>query len=258
MPRVQLPTVTPKRRAWNRGRIIGQKRPQLPKQVWAIRTRLELAGNSRDLALFNIAIDSKLRGCDLVKLGVADLVKDGRVRERVSVIQSGSASPVWRWTASNPFFSFLHDVQKSGDKGLGLERTQTLSLGENDMKIGELAKRTGLSAHAIRYYERIALLPRADRDSGGQRDYDESILAWIGFLKRLKTTGMPIREMRQYAELHAHREQTGRERKELLELHRERVRQHLTELEASLLVLDTKIDTYLEAERRTQNHDNST
>ena len=118
------------------------------------------------------------------------------------------------------------------------------------MKIGELAKRTGLSAHTIRYYERIALLPRAERDYGGQRDYDESILTWISFLKRLKATGMPIREMRQYAELRARGEQTGRARKELLELHRERVRQHLTELEASLLVLDTKIETYIAAEEK--------
>ncbi len=94
MPRVQLPVVTPKRRAWNKGRIIGQKRPLLPKQVWAIRARLELAGYRRDLALFNVAIDSKLRGCDLVKLAVADLVKDDRVRERVSVIQSKTKKPV--------------------------------------------------------------------------------------------------------------------------------------------------------------------
>ncbi len=94
MPRVQLPAVTPKRRAWNKGRIIGQKRPLLPKQVWAIRARLELAGNLRDLALFNVAIDSKLRGCDLVKLTVTDLVKDDRVRERVSVIQSKTKRPV--------------------------------------------------------------------------------------------------------------------------------------------------------------------
>ena len=94
MPRVQLPAVTPKRRAWNKGRIMGQKRPLLPKQVWAIRARLELSGNLRDLALFNVAIDSKLRGCDLVKLAVADLVKDNRVRERVSVIQSKTKRPV--------------------------------------------------------------------------------------------------------------------------------------------------------------------
>ena len=94
MPRVQLPATTPKRRAWNKGRIIGQKRPLLPKQVWAIRARLELAGNLRDLALLNVAIDSKLRGCDLVKLSVTDLVKDDRIRERVSIIQSKTKRPV--------------------------------------------------------------------------------------------------------------------------------------------------------------------
>lgn len=81
MPRVQLPATTPKRRAWNKGRIIGQKRPLLPKQVWTIRARLELAGNLRDLALFNVAIDSKLRGCDLVRLTVRDLGKQ-RASER--------------------------------------------------------------------------------------------------------------------------------------------------------------------------------
>lgn len=94
MPRVQLPTVMPKRRAWNKGRLIGQKRPLLPKQVWAIRARLELAGNLRDLALFNVAIDSKLRGCDLVRLMVTDLVREGKVRERVSIVQSKTNKPV--------------------------------------------------------------------------------------------------------------------------------------------------------------------
>jgi len=94
MPRVQLPAVTPKRRAWNKGRLVGQKRPLLPKQVWAIRARLELAGNLRDLALFNVAIDSKLRGCDLVNLKVTDLLSSERVRERVSMIQSKTSKPV--------------------------------------------------------------------------------------------------------------------------------------------------------------------
>lgn len=126
------------------------------------------------------------------------------------------------------------------------------------MKISELAKRTGLSAHTIRYYERIGLLPFADRDAGGQRDYDEAILVWIGFLKRLKTTGMPNREMLQYAELRAQGDHTGPQRRALLEQHRKRVRAHLAQLQDSLLVLDTKIDTYVEAEKRTQNHDNST
>ncbi len=57
MPRIQLPAVKAKHRAWKKGRLIGQKRPLLPKQVWAIRARLELAGNLRDLTLFNLAID---------------------------------------------------------------------------------------------------------------------------------------------------------------------------------------------------------
>jgi integrase len=94
MPRIQLPAVNPKRNAWNKGRLIGQKRPLLPKQVWAIRARLELLGNFRDLALFNLAIDSKLRGCDLVRLKVGDLVVGDRVRERVTIVQSKTNRPV--------------------------------------------------------------------------------------------------------------------------------------------------------------------
>jgi integrase len=101
MPRVQLPAVPPKRRAWNKGRLVGQKRPLLPKQVWAIRARLELAGNLRDIALFNVAIDSKLRGCDLVALKVSDLIRDDRVRERVSVVQSKTNKPVQFELAEN-------------------------------------------------------------------------------------------------------------------------------------------------------------
>lgn len=94
MSRILLPAVKSKRRPWNRGRLVGQKRPLLPMQVWAIRARLELSGNHRDLALFNLAIDSKLRGCDLVRLKVADLIVGDRVRERVTVIQSKTNRPV--------------------------------------------------------------------------------------------------------------------------------------------------------------------
>jgi integrase len=94
MSKTLLPAVKPKRRPWNKGRLVGQKRPLLAKQVWAIRARLELAGNLRDLALFNLAIDSKLRGCDLVRLKVTDLAAGDRVRERVSIIQSKTKRPV--------------------------------------------------------------------------------------------------------------------------------------------------------------------
>ncbi|MDX8451110.1 MerR family transcriptional regulator, partial [Mesorhizobium captivum] len=85
------------------------------------------------------------------------------------------------------------------------------------MKIGELAKRSGLSAYTIRYYERIGLFPHADRDQSGQRDYDASILTWIEFLDRLKTTGMPIREMLRYAALRERGVDTEAERSALLE-----------------------------------------
>ncbi|KZK81594.1 Tyrosine recombinase XerC [Pseudovibrio sp. Ad13] len=89
-----LPMIRPVKPAWNRGRIVGQKRPLLPKHVWAIRVRLELAGKVRELALFNTAIDSKLRGCDLVRLKVVDVFTAGRVKERTSIIQSKTGKPV--------------------------------------------------------------------------------------------------------------------------------------------------------------------
>lgn len=84
----KLPAIRALRPAWNRGRIAGQKRPLEPKHVWAIRVRLELAENHRDLALFNMAIDSKLRGCDLVKMKVVDVMASGQIKERASVLQT--------------------------------------------------------------------------------------------------------------------------------------------------------------------------
>jgi site-specific recombinase XerC len=89
-----LPMVVPVKRAWNRGRIIGQKKPLQPKHVWAIRVRLEIAGAVRDLALFNLAVDSKLRGCDLVRLKVADVYAAGAIKERTSILQSKTSTPV--------------------------------------------------------------------------------------------------------------------------------------------------------------------
>lgn len=94
MPTANLPAIRACRPAWNKGRLIGQKRPLLPKHVWAIRVRLEIAGNHRDLALFNLAVDSKLRGCDLVKLKVVDVYASGQVKERASIIQSKTQRPV--------------------------------------------------------------------------------------------------------------------------------------------------------------------
>jgi integrase len=79
---------------WNKGRLIGQKRPLKPKDVWTIRVRLQLEERCRDLALFNLAIDSKLRGCDLVRLRLDDVSAGGRVRDRATVIQQKTGRPV--------------------------------------------------------------------------------------------------------------------------------------------------------------------
>ena len=79
---------------WNKGRLIGQKRPLKLQEIWAIRVRLQLQEESRDLALFNLAIDSKLRGCDLVNLKVSDVMQGGRVRSRTQITQRKTQRPV--------------------------------------------------------------------------------------------------------------------------------------------------------------------
>ena len=80
--------------AWNKGRLVGQKRPLRAKEVWAIRVRLQIENRKRDLALFNLAIDSKLRGCDLVSLRVDDIAAGGHVKDRATIIQHKTGRPV--------------------------------------------------------------------------------------------------------------------------------------------------------------------
>jgi integrase len=79
---------------WNKGKLVGQKLPLKLPEIWAIRTRLQLASNTRDLALFNLAIDSKLRSCDLVKLRVTDIAHGGHVQTRAMVMQQKTHQPV--------------------------------------------------------------------------------------------------------------------------------------------------------------------
>ena len=83
-----------RRTPWNKGKLIGQRPPLKQKEIWAIRTRLQLAHRTRDLALFNLAIDSKLRGCDLVRLRVGDIVQGSRVAARAMVMQQKTQRPV--------------------------------------------------------------------------------------------------------------------------------------------------------------------
>jgi len=81
-------------RPWNKGKLVGPKPPLQPRHVWAIRTRLALAGQTRDLALFNLAIDSKLRGCDVVSLKVEDVAPHGYTIDRATVRQRKTGRPV--------------------------------------------------------------------------------------------------------------------------------------------------------------------
>lgn len=81
-------------KSWNKGKIIGPKPPLEPKHVWAIRTKLQLDHKIRDLALFNLAIDSKLRGCDIVSLRVGDVAPHGYAINRATVRQHKTGHPV--------------------------------------------------------------------------------------------------------------------------------------------------------------------
>ena len=83
-----------RRQPWNKGKFTGPKPPLQPRHVWAIRTRLQLAGRVRDLALFNLAIDSKLRGCDVVSLKVEDVAPHGYSVDRATVRQRKTGRPV--------------------------------------------------------------------------------------------------------------------------------------------------------------------
>ena len=86
--------VPPQRTAWNKGKLIGAKPPLRPKHVWSVRTKLQLDGRTRDLAMFNVAIDSKLRGCDVVALKVEDIAPKGYAVERANVRQKKTGQPV--------------------------------------------------------------------------------------------------------------------------------------------------------------------
>ncbi|MEY9706880.1 integrase [Bradyrhizobium diazoefficiens] len=88
-----IPAVS-KRVPWNKGKIVGAKPPLRPKHVWSIRTKLQVEGRMRDLALFDVAIDSKLRGCDVVGLKVDDLAPGGYTADRATIRQKKSGRPV--------------------------------------------------------------------------------------------------------------------------------------------------------------------
>ena len=102
------------RPAWNTGKKVGAKRPLKPRQIWAIRFHLDRENRLRDRALFDLAIDSKLRGCDLVKIRIGDLVTGGEMRTRAIVVQQKTGRPVQFELMSDARASLLAWLERRG------------------------------------------------------------------------------------------------------------------------------------------------
>lgn len=116
--------------------------------------------------------------------------------------------------------------------------------GQDRYTISEVAAFTGLSAHTLRWYERIGLMSLVDRSHTGQRRFTNADLDWLAFVGKLRLTGMPVADMVRYAELVREGDHTFEERKELLEATRRDVRTRIAELQDTLAVLDYKIEFY--------------
>ena len=114
MPETNSTACVP-RSAWNKGKITGPKPPLRPSHVWAIRARLDLEKRTRDLAMFNLAIDSKLRGCDLVALRVDDVAPNGYAIDRANVRQRKTGRPV-RFELTEPTRQALDDYLRITDR----------------------------------------------------------------------------------------------------------------------------------------------
>jgi DNA-binding transcriptional MerR regulator len=115
------------------------------------------------------------------------------------------------------------------------------------LTIAEAARRTGVSVHTLRYYERAGLVASPiDRTNGGRRRYSEQDLTWIRMCTQLRATGMPIKNIRRYAELVAQGAGNEGERLALLESHRADVTVKLAEIQENLKLIDEKIDRYRE------------
>lgn len=112
-----------------------------------------------------------------------------------------------------------------------------------EYSIGEFSRLTGLSVHTLRYYEQEHLI-MPKRNSGNRRCYSDNDFAWIAFIKRLKDTGMPIKEIRRYAKLRAAGDSTMNERMEILIVHRQALNAQIKQLQEHMEKLDEKIGFY--------------
>jgi len=112
---------------------------------------------------------------------------------------------------------------------------------DSTLTIGDAATHSGLSAHTLRYYERAGLIDPVERGSEGERRYASGDLEWVAFLSRLRATRMPVREMARFADLRRAGPSTLADRRELLEAHRERVRDQIARLWDDLGAIDAKL-----------------
>jgi len=115
--------------------------------------------------------------------------------------------------------------------------------------VGEAAAQVGLTAHTLRWYEQEGLVRPVERDPAGRRRYTEQDLNWLTMLTKLRRTGMPVRDMRRYAELARLGDRTIADRRRLFEQHRDRVLARIAELQQDLEAINHKIDLYAEMER---------
>ncbi|ATO17286.1 MerR family transcriptional regulator [Micromonospora sp. WMMA2032] len=123
-----------------------------------------------------------------------------------------------------------------------------IGIREKSLSVGEAAERVGLTTYTLRWYEQEGLVAPVGRDSAGRRRYTEGDVSWLFLLTRLRRTGMPVRDMRRYAELARQGDRTLGARRALFEAHRARVLARMAELTEDLTVLDHKIDAYRRAE----------
>ncbi|PRY80230.1 DNA-binding transcriptional MerR regulator [Yoonia maritima] len=122
------------------------------------------------------------------------------------------------------------------------------------MLIGDVAKQSGLTVDTLRFYEKIGLIAPPMRNDGGRRVYGEDVLGWIKFLEQLNATGMKQADRIHYAALRQQGDATLSERREMLELHRETIKEQLALMQDTLALMDRKVAAYQEMEAKAKGH----
>ncbi|TDC62976.1 MerR family transcriptional regulator [Streptomyces hainanensis] len=151
-----------------------------------------------------------------------------------------------RLTPPGPGDEHVGDAAQD-DSCVSVESAHPRPDGQDRYTISEVVAHTGLSAHTLRWYERIGLMPHIDRSHTGQRRYSNRDLEWLAFVGKLRLTGMAVADMVRYAELVREGDHTYDERRALLCATRENVQARISELRDTLAVLNFKIEFYAEA-----------